>query len=80
MLCLLSFSSKEMIEELEDDGDRSEIGGLLLEDLRDLFLRSAGRSKELEWERKKVATRLVACGILRVFEAKPKSGGNASIR
>ena len=76
LLCFLSFSSREIREDPEDDGDRSEREGLLAEDLRDPFLRSVGRSKELEWERKKVATRW---GILRVFEAKPKCGGNASI-
>jgi hypothetical protein len=62
------FSSIEIREEPEDDGDRSEIEGLLFEDLRDRgpFFKSGGRSKALECERKKLATR---CGIARVFEA-----------
>jgi hypothetical protein len=67
---LVCFSSIERREEPEDDGDRSERGGLLVEGLRDPFFRSVGRSKALEWERKKVATR---CGIARVFEASAES-------
>lgn len=38
-------SSREIREEAEDEGDRSERRGLLVEDLGDVFLESEGRSK-----------------------------------
>jgi len=69
---LVCFSSMEIREAPEDDGDRSEREGLLVEDLRGRgpFFKSVGRSKEFECERKKLATR---CGIARVFEANAKN-------
>lgn len=73
------FSSIEIKEDPEDDGDRSEIEGLLFEDLRGRgpFFKSVGRSKELEWDRKKLATR---CGIVRVFEAHAENAEGRLVR
>lgn len=69
----------ETREEPEDDGERSEREGLLEEGLRGRgpFFKSLGRSKELECERKKLATR---CGIARVFEASAKNAEGRLVR
>lgn len=61
----MTLRSSEAKEEPEDDGDLSENFGLLLDGRREAFFKSVGKSNACECERKKVATRGIACGILR---------------
>jgi hypothetical protein len=84
----LTLRSSEAREEPEDDGDLSENFGLLLDGRREAFFKSVGKSNACECERKKVATRGIACGILKVtpaipvavFNGKAKCGGTESER
>lgn len=79
----MTLRSSEAKEEPEDDGDLSENFGLLLDGRREPFFKSVGKSNACECERKKVATRGIACGILKVrpglyylwryFAAKPNA-------
>jgi hypothetical protein len=81
----LTLRSSEAKEEPEDDGDLSANFGLLLDGRREALFKSVGKSNACECERKKVATRGIACGILsiraglyylwRYLTAKPNAEG-----